>query len=187
MSLAAIWYSSFQGLGAWSMWAPRLIGVVVAQTGAGHIRWEDTIGRPVSVQCTYCHNGTATSWMAVSRQQATRTTVKKLLLHFVSFWQLDNSRNPAALGMLTIGGKEVSGQSEKYSWIWIILVVKETYWPSKFALAPSGQREHECSGDGEACNGYLSSYWSEKDTGGYQENDPTAARSTPPRLSLYAL
>ena len=28
------------------MWAPRLIGVVVAQTGAGHIRWEATIGRP---------------------------------------------------------------------------------------------------------------------------------------------
>ena len=77
-----------------NMWAPRLIGVVVAQTGAGHIRWEDTIGRPVSVQCTYCHNGTATSWMAVSRQQATRTTVKKTfapLCFLLATWQQQKS------------------------------------------------------------------------------------------------
>ena len=40
--------------------------------------------------------------------------------------------------------------------------------------------------DGEACNGYLSSYSVQAagQSRGYEENDPTAARSTPPRLSM---
>ena len=53
------------------MWAPGLIGVVVPQTGAGHIRWEGTIGRPA---CVYVRIATTEQqplewWSAAQNKQ----------------------------------------------------------------------------------------------------------------------